>query len=432
MSDIAITIENLGKEYRIGAAQERYGSLRDTLTEAFMGPVRRARSLLRGESYGAAELNQTIWALKDISFEVKHGEVVGIIGRNGAGKSTLLKILSRITEPTEGRVVLNGRVGALLEVGTGFHPELTGRENVYLNGAILGMTREEINKRFDEIIDFSGVERFIDTPMKHFSSGMILRLGFAVASHLEPEILVVDEVLAVGDAEFQKKCLGKMNDVANEGRTVLFVSHNLGAVESLCERGVILQQGELIKDDDVTTVVQHYVHNLSLNSAHSTVLEERTDRRGSGEARFTSVQIKSGDNGEEIPTSVVRMGGKLTIEATYCATEEVIGPVFGFLIADNKSNIVIRSYSQESHPDVPPPIQPGTNAIVRCTFPHLPLMYGIYYVHLWVSRHSSAIDYIEYATSFEIQRYDVYQTGRVPNAFNGGVCFAPHHWEFKA
>ncbi|MEZ4715781.1 MAG: ABC transporter ATP-binding protein [Caldilineaceae bacterium] len=217
MSNIAIRVENLGKEYRIGATQARYRTIRETVMDAARAPFERAGKLLRGEATGAANLDETIWALKDVSFEVKHGEVVGIIGRNGAGKSTLLKILSRITEPTTGYVDLYGRVGSLLEVGTGFHPELTGRENIFLNGAILGMSRNDINRKFDEIVDFAEVERFIDTPVKHYSSGMYLRLAFAVAAHLEPEILLVDEVLAVGDAAFQKKCFRKMGDVAQKG-----------------------------------------------------------------------------------------------------------------------------------------------------------------------------------------------------------------------
>lgn len=263
MSDVAIRVEGVGKMYRIGGTQERYRTLRDSITDALAAPFKRAYSLLRGQPYGAAGLEETIWALKNVSFEVKQGEVLGIIGRNGAGKSTLLKILSRITEPTEGYIDVFGRVGALLEVGTGFHPELTGRENIYLNGAILGMSRLEIERKFDEIVAFAEVEKFIDTPVKHYSSGMGLRLGFAVAAHLEPEILIVDEVLAVGDAAFQKKCLGKMSDVASKGRTVLFVSHNMQAVQNLCERAILLEHGALIYSGETSDVVQHYLgHSL--------------------------------------------------------------------------------------------------------------------------------------------------------------------------
>jgi len=241
MTDIAIRLENISKKYRIGKKQEKYRTLRDTLTEAVVTPFRRTGRLLHGRAAEAAELNEVIWALKDVSFEVKQGEVVGIIGRNGAGKSTLLKILARITEPTSGFAEVHGRVGSLLEVGTGFHRELTGRENIYLSGAILGMKWAEIDRKFDEIVEFSGVEKFIDTPVKHYSSGMYLRLAFAVAAHLEPEILLVDEVLAVGDARFQKKCLNKMEDIGQQGRTVIFVSHNMPAITRLCERAILLE-----------------------------------------------------------------------------------------------------------------------------------------------------------------------------------------------
>jgi len=268
---IAIKVEGLSKKYHIGGKQERYRTLRDTLTDAFVLPFRKVGRLLKGHASGASDLHESIWALKDVSFEVKQGEVIGIIGRNGAGKSTLLKILSRITEPTEGYVDIYGRVGSLLEVGTGFHSELTGRENIYLNGAILGMKRAEINKKFDEIVAFAEVEKFIDTPVKHYSTGMYLRLAFAVAAHLEPEILLVDEVLAVGDAAFQKKCLGKMGDVAKEGRTVLFVSHNMAAISTLCTRAFIVEKGHKVSEGDPNEQIEIYLHsvqertNLNLN-----------------------------------------------------------------------------------------------------------------------------------------------------------------------
>ncbi|MFC1531661.1 ABC transporter ATP-binding protein, partial [Gemmatimonadota bacterium] len=245
MSDLAIRVSGLGKQYRIGGRKPGYDTLRDRLADVIAGPVRRATSLLRGQATGAAELHEVIWALRGVSFDVASGEVVGIIGPNGAGKSTLLKVLSRITEPTEGHVELRGRVGSLLEVGTGFHPELTGRENIYLNGAILGMPKEVIERQFDDIVDFAGVEKFVETPVKHYSSGMYLRLAFAVAAHLEPEILLIDEVLAVGDAQFQRKCLGKMGEVARAGRTVLFVSHNMAAVSQLCERVIWVDDGSV-------------------------------------------------------------------------------------------------------------------------------------------------------------------------------------------
>src|SRR4051794_31967620 len=243
MSDVAIRVDHLSKQYRIGGKQEQYKTLRDTISSAAGKPVRMVRSRIGPSSERKSKAHITIWALKDVSLEVKRGEVVGIIGRNGAGKSTLLKVLSRITEPTEGYAEIHGRIGSLLEVGTGFHQELTGRENIYLNGAILGMSRADITRKFDEMVAFAEVDKFIDTPVKHYSSGMYLRLAFAVAAHLEPEILLVDEVLAVGDAAFQKKCLGKMGEVAQEGRTVVFVSHNMGAIRALCNRGVVLSNG---------------------------------------------------------------------------------------------------------------------------------------------------------------------------------------------
>jgi len=262
MSDVVIRVEGLSKRYRLGK-REQYRALRDTLTDMLYAPVRLARSALRGERQQASKDDSQLWALKDVSFEVRRGEVVGIIGRNGAGKSTLLKILSRITRPTEGRVGMRGRVGSLLEVGTGFHPELTGRENIYLNGAMLGMRRAEIVRKFDEIVAFAEVERFIDTPVKHYSSGMYMRLAFAVAAHLEPEILVVDEVLAVGDAQFQKKCLAKMHEVGREGRTILFVSHNMAAVRQICQRGVTIERGQIVDQGPINLVADRYLAGCS-------------------------------------------------------------------------------------------------------------------------------------------------------------------------
>jgi lipopolysaccharide transport system ATP-binding protein len=258
MSDVAICVEGLGKRYRIGK-REPYLSLRDSLARAAKAPWHTLRRLATGANGTHSDPDdKSFWALKDVNFEIRRGEVVGIIGRNGAGKSTLLKILSEITEPTTGTVDVYGRVGSLLEVGTGFHPELTGRENVYLNGAILGMTRKEIDRKFDEIVAFAEVERFLDTPVKHYSSGMYTRLAFAIASHLEPEILIVDEVLAVGDVAFQKKCLGKMGDVAKHGRTIFFVSHNIKVIEVLCTRGLVLEGGQIALDGPASLAAHTY------------------------------------------------------------------------------------------------------------------------------------------------------------------------------
>jgi len=292
MTDIAIRVENLSKQYRIGGPQAHYSyrSLRESLTEAVGAPFRRLSSVVRGQS--SAVSNETIWALKDVSFEVKRGEVLGIIGRNGAGKTTLLKILSRITEPTEGYAEIHGRVGSLLEVGTGFHPELTGRENITLNGAILGMKRAEIERKFDEIVAFSGVEKFIDTPVKHYSSGMHVRLAFAVAAHLEPEILLVDEVLAVGDVAFQKKCLGKMGEVAGEGRTVLFVSHNMTAVKALCSRSVLLQSGQIVFNGLASSCVEEYLSRVSPSISKNIPISQRErEKRLSLRAKIVGITI---------------------------------------------------------------------------------------------------------------------------------------------
>jgi len=289
MSDIAIRVENLGKLYRIGGRQEGYKTFRESLMDAVQAPVRRLGALLGGRN-GQAQEDDTIWALQDVSFEVKPGEVVGVIGRNGAGKSTLLKILSRITEPTTGRVEIHGRVGSLLEVGTGFHPELTGRENIFLNGAILGMKKAEIVRRFDEIVAFAEVEKFIDTPVKRYSSGMYLRLAFAVAAHLDPEILLVDEVLAVGDASFQKKCLGKMGDVAKEGRTVLFVSHNMTALRSLCQRAVCLDEGIIVDDGPADKVVSRYLQTVA-NSMLQQTWDDPQTAPGNDQVRLHLVRI---------------------------------------------------------------------------------------------------------------------------------------------
>jgi|SRR5579884_78743 len=263
MSELAIRVAGLSKKYRIGGQRERYKTLRDSLADAAAAPFQRLASLVARRKNGKGRGESEIWALSNVEFEVKQGDVVGVIGHNGAGKSTLLKILSRITEPTSGHAEIHGRVGSLLEVGTGFHLELTGRENIYLNGAILGMKRAEIERRLDEIIAFAGVEKFVDTPVKHYSTGMHLRLAFAVAAHLEPEILLVDEVLAVGDAAFQKKCLGKIGDIAAAGRTVLFVSHNLGAVKELCNIGFVLRNGSLTFRGPVAQALAFYGRTLT-------------------------------------------------------------------------------------------------------------------------------------------------------------------------
>src|SRR5512134_3646932 len=318
---IAISVKNISKRYQIGAAETkfRYNMLRDVLVDTVSAPVRLVKALV-GKS--DRRVNQNfIWALKDISFDVEEGRVLGIVGRNGAGKSTLLKVLSRVTEPTTGTVAVRGRVGSLLEVGTGFHPELTGRENIYMNGAILGMKRAEIDSKFDEIVDFSEVTQFIDTPVKRYSSGMYLRLAFAVAAHLEPEILVVDEVLAVGDAEFQKKCLGKMGDVAQQGRTVLFVSHNMSAILRLTEEAIVLDKGRLIMRSPTQQAVDFY---LSSGQAESGQRVWEADDVPAASEPFRPVAIRIKDRGGSV-VDTIRSTEPVTIEWEYQINAPITG-----------------------------------------------------------------------------------------------------------
>ncbi len=351
MDDIAIRVEGIGKQYRIGK-MEKYKTLRDSIASALCAPFQKATQLFQGGETDEDESDQTFWALKDISFEVKQGEVIGVIGGNGAGKSTLLKILSRIAEPTVGFAEIRGRVGSLLEVGTGFHPELTGRENTYLNGAILGMKQADIERKFDEIVAFSEVEKFIDTPVKHYSSGMYLRLAFSVAAHLEPEILLVDEVLAVGDAGFQKKCLGKMGSVAKEGRTVLFVSHNLGAITQLCGRAVQLEKGRLKRVGHSVEVVNTYLSSLFGTEVKSSWSSESSLPNDS-EVQFTSVRLLSSDGR---PQSVVNFNDSLVIEIAYHVKVPIRDLSVAFQVYDSMNNIVFETIDTD---------MPELNACVR-------------------------------------------------------------------
>jgi len=339
MSEIAIRVENLSKQYRIGLAQDRPDTLRDLL----MSRVRRIRHMFTRDQSGRYESPAHIWALKNISFEVQRGQVLGIIGRNGAGKSTLLKILSRVTDPTEGHGEIHGRVGSLLEVGTGFHPELSGRENIYLNGAILGMRREEIDRKFDEIVNFSEVGKFIDTPVKRFSSGMYLRLAFAVAAHLEPEILVVDEVLAVGDAEFQRKCLGKMNDVAQQGRTVLFVSHDMSAILRLTQETIVLDNGQIAMRAPTPQAVDHYL-NMGLTKQGERIWtpEEFTDEM----APFCPVALRVLNPSGVVVDTVNAVDG-FTIELEYHLEEAISGLRVGLYMQTTRGEFVFTSFDTD-------------------------------------------------------------------------------------
>jgi lipopolysaccharide transport system ATP-binding protein len=337
-NNIAIEVEGLGKRYRIGARQESYRTLRETLAATASAPFRAVRSTFsRASGNGRARREREMWALKDVSFEVKRGEAVGVIGRNGAGKSTLLKVLSRITEPTAGYADIGGRVGSLLEVGTGFHPELTGRENIFLNGAILGMRRAEIAAKFDEIVAFAEVERFIDTPVKHYSSGMYLRLAFSVAAHLEPEILLVDEVLAVGDMAFQKKCLGKMGDVTAEGRTVLFVSHNLGAIKELCQRAVVLKDGAVAFRGSAVEGVAYYSRDALAADADDTLAMRGT--------RWREVRVGGAgatDTPEIAGSEAFRVEARLEVEDTFvesrlkCRVDDAAGNTLVYNVTNDR------------------------------------------------------------------------------------------------
>jgi lipopolysaccharide transport system ATP-binding protein len=336
MTDLAIQVDHLGKQYRIGAAPERYRTLRDTFMQSLRAPASRLRRR------NAAE-KPSIWALKDISFQVRKGQVLGVIGRNGAGKSTLLKILSRVTEPTEGSAEIHGRVGSLLEVGTGFHPELTGRENIYLNGAILGMKRAEIGAKFDEIVAFSEVEKFIDTPVKRYSSGMYLRLAFAVAAHLEPEILVVDEVLAVGDAEFQRKCLGKMSDVAQAGRTVLFVSHNMSAVLRLTDEALVLDHGRIVMRGPTSAAVDYYMASGYARVGERAWSAEEVPVEA---APFCPLALRVCDGGGRV-LDTVRSVDPITFEVEYELSAPVTGLRIGIYLMTARGEYVFTTFDTD-------------------------------------------------------------------------------------
>ncbi|GAB4513291.1 MAG: hypothetical protein OHK0046_13980 [Anaerolineae bacterium] len=424
MGNLAIRVENLGKQYRIGAAPVRYRTFRDVIINATSAPFRRARSLLRGEAYGAAELNQEFWALKDVSFEVQHGDVVGIIGRNGAGKSTLLKILSRITEPTTGRVELYGRVGALLEVGTGFHPELTGRENIYLNASILGMSRAEINRKFDEIVDFAEVEKFIDTPVKHYSSGMGLRLGFAVAAHLEPEILVVDEVLAVGDAAFQKKCLGKMSDVASEGRTVLFVSHNMAAVQGLCKSSIVLNQGNLTYMGEQNAGIEHYLNTAQQSAIN---LTHRKDRHGSGQIKIKKIECRD-LNGSPIET--VLSGQTFDIYLHFAADPDFYSQRLVVSVSfKTRLGMPVFLHHNRLSGDTFGRLPKNGAFVVRIY--ELPLAASVYTLDYSVMQNVDYIDRLTSVIDLEVIEGDFFGSGEVPPPSHG-VVFVKGQWRLES
>ncbi len=402
MSNVVIRVENLSKQYTIGAAKHRHDTLRDHLADSF-------KSLIRRNGYRSpiSGCENKIWALKEVSFEVKRGETMGFVGHNGAGKSTLLKILSRITEPTAGFAEIRGRVSSMLEVGTGFHPELTGRENIYLNGVILGMKKAEIDRKFDEIVSFAEIEKFIDTPVKRYSSGMYVRLAFAVAAHLQTEIMLVDEVLAVGDVDFQKKCLGKMEEIAQRGRTVLFVSHSMATVLNLCSRAILLRSGRLVYDGPAeATIKNHLAYSVSRVAQ---AFEDNAERRGNGAVRVVGARILNEVNQ---PTSHLVAGRPATFEFQY---KNMTGD-------HRQANILFSIYNQLgvavsmfdfslSYGRIE---ELGSGGVFTCHIPSLPLPIGQYSVVIKLEVNGEEADFVPYALVFNVDNSNFFRSGQTP------------------
>lgn len=419
MPSIAIKVENLGKSYRIGhnsVQSERYTALRDVIARNAKSLFRKTQDMLAGEAIIQGDLVEEFWALKEISFEIEQGARIGIIGRNGAGKSTLLKVLSRITDPTKGRIHINGRVASLLEVGTGFHPELSGRENIFLNGAILGMSRSEIRRRFDEIVNFAEVEKFLDTPVKHYSSGMYVRLAFAVAAHLESEILIIDEVLSVGDASFQKKCFGKMEDAGKQGRTVLFVSHNMPTVQLMCEKVIWLSEGRIKSCGKPDILISNYLSDDRKCHKEAIDLSSHPGRTKSREKALKKAWII---NSKKARTNSILMGEEISIYFSYKTKTPISNPGFGFGIEDefgrrifSLNNYMTGLFSKSE-----------SSGVARLNIPRLTLLPGTYFVSLsLVENQVSFIDFVEQAIAIEVGPADVYQSGKIPER-NQGVIF---------
>lgn len=416
MSDAIITAENLGKSYFIGAHRFMAKRLSEVLNEAIQSPIRHFKRLA-----GVRTQAEQIWALKDVSFSINKGEIVGIIGSNGAGKSTLLKILSRITDPTEGSAIIRGKLGSLLEVGIGFHPDLTGRENIYLNGIILGMSKAEVSRKFDEIIAFAEVEKFIDTPMKHYSSGMYVRLAFAVAAHLEPDILIIDEVLAVGDASFQQKCLGKISDVAKDGRTVLFVSHNMPAVLSLCDRALMLESGKLAADGRTRDVLDKYLEKV--DEIATIPLQNRVDRKGDQSLKIVSCELRNNNN---LSVPCVFSGENITLAIKYEAKDDQ--PL-------HNVHLTLELYGQ-FHQSL---FQVGTNLLgadftelpasgfILLKIPDLPLQPGHYPFDIYCTVEGEMADYVQNASVITVEAGDFYGSGKLPQLDHGPLLIK-HSW----
>jgi lipopolysaccharide transport system ATP-binding protein len=418
MSTPIITADNLGKAYRLGQKIDKNATFRDAIVSAFRSPLKKLKARI-GEPTGE---NDSFWAIRNVSFEVNQGEVLGLIGRNGAGKSTLLKVLSRITEPTEGRAVLRGRVASLLEVGTGFHPELSGRENIYLNGAILGMRKAEIDRKFDAIVEFAEVSKFLDTQVKRYSSGMYVRLAFAVAAHLEPEILIVDEVLAVGDANFQKKCLGKMGDVVKDGRTILFVSHNMDAVASLCTHTLLVsggRAGERLTPDEG---IKQYLA-LSNEGGDLPLAQKPRLQPKKRPPIFVGLSI----TGESGHPNVVECGGRVTFEVEVANCEDLRTGAMCSVVITNDRGTRIAFFHTLYHGGFT--FKGTSHGKFTCTVPSLPLTPNSYYIELVMADGYGVVEKVERADRLDVVFADVLNTGKIPGNSQGYVVW-PAEWEY--
>ncbi len=426
-SKVVIRVENLWKQYRLGSIN--HGTLardmqswwarirgRDDPNQLIPQANYSVRPLISEENSSEKKSPDHFWALQDISFDVEQGEILGVIGKNGAGKSTLLKILSQVTMPSKGQIKIKGRTASLLEVGTGFHPELTGLENIFLNGAILGMNKQEINRKLDEIIAFAEVDRFVDTPVKRYSSGMYVRLAFAVAAHLDPEILVVDEVLAVGDSAFQKKCVGKMNEVAQGGRTVLIVSHNLSTIRSMTSSCIVIDGGRLVSSGQPNDAIDYY---LNMGEAPSAVIAERTDRSGNGKAKVVDIKVFDAQDRESCK---LKMGSGFSVEITI--EGEIRNAIVGVLFGNNFNRQIFRAYSYESCTDI---IDIKGKKKVTISFNKMSIVQGNYQISTWVGEMGDLADEVDNAVSIEVVEEDVFKTGRILNPKHN-IFYAEHEW----
>ena len=427
MNNVAIKVDNISKAYRIGVAKmDKDATFVAGILSFLKKPFQNFKKVkgLSSISHKNLDDDDIYMALKDVSFELIEGEVLGIIGKNGAGKSTLLKILSRIVQPTSGRIEMFGRVASLLEVGTGFNPDLSGVENIYLNGTILGLTKKEIDARYDSIVEFSGIEQFIETPVKRYSSGMKVRLAFAVAAHLDPEILIIDEVLAVGDAEFQQKCISKMQDVAGKGgRTVLFVSHDMAAVKKLCTRAILLQKGQLIKQGSPEEVIDYYYNNTATaRAAQSNVLN--VANRVFGDGRFT-VEAYEIINAKGQVVESVETGSDITIRLYYKTTEDGYNPVVMLRIKNNIDQVLFSCFSRNSYGQM---MKLKRDGYIDCFIPKLPLITGVYSIDTSLKFQSEVTDEIHSGIRLQVERGDFFGTGRVNEDFTNGML-VQHSWQ---